>query len=247
VTGAGSGLGQATARMLLGAGASVALLDRNPAGIEALAKEFGSRAYPIVTDICNAEDIFAAVESVVDHFGALQVSVNCAGVASSERIISKGLPHDIALWQRVIDVNLTGTFNVLRAVVTHMFNNAPDSQTGERGVVINVASIAAEDGQKGQAAYAASKAGVIGLSLPVARDLADHAIRCIAISPGLFKTELFEQIPDKGVRALTGSLLYPNRMGEPEEFARLVSHIIENAYFNGCCVRLDGATRLSGR
>jgi NAD(P)-dependent dehydrogenase (short-subunit alcohol dehydrogenase family) len=156
-----------------------------------------------------------------------------------------GEPHNFESWQQVIDVNLTGTFNVLRLAAAHMIQNSPDFLTGERGIIINTASIAAFEGQRGQVAYAASKAGVIALSLPVARDLAEHAIRCVAIAPGLFETAMLKGITEKGMQALQSALLYPRRRGHPSEFGALVCHVVENHYMNGVCLRLDGGARLT--
>jgi NAD(P)-dependent dehydrogenase (short-subunit alcohol dehydrogenase family) len=197
-----------------------------------------------VADVRDPEQVDAALDLAVKTFGTLHVVVNCAGVPSSAKILSKGEPHDLALWRRVIDINLTGVFNVMRLAAARMSANDADPETGERGVIVNTASVAAFDGQRGQVAYAAAKAGVVGMTLPVARDLADQAIRCVAIAPGLFNTELFQQIPKKGIEALTQSLLFPHRMGAPEEFAAFVVHAIENSYLNGSCHRLDGGARL---
>jgi NAD(P)-dependent dehydrogenase (short-subunit alcohol dehydrogenase family) len=205
----------------------------------------GEGVMSAVADVRNPDEVERALDLACRNFGGVHIAVNCAGVPSSAKIVSRGEPHDLALWSRVIDINLTGTFNVMRLAANRMVGNQPDSETGERGVIINTASIAAEDGQKGQAAYAASKAGVAGLTLPVARDLAEYAIRCVAVLPGLFETEIFQNIPAKGVDALKRALLYPNRMGQPSEFAALVRHIVENSYFNGSNLRLDGATRLT--
>ena len=246
VTGAGSGLGRASAEILHAGGANVVLLDVAPHRVEPVAAELGDRALAMATDVRDASQVEAAITAAVEHFGSLHIAVNCAGIASAGRTVSKGVAHDLELWQRVIDINLTGTFNVLRLAAEQMTGNAPDGQTGERGVIINTASVAAFDGQRGQAAYAASKAGVAGLTLPVARDLSDQGIRCVAIAPGLFETGMMESLSDKAVNALSRGLLFPNRLGDPEEFAGLVRHIVENAYLNGTCLRLDGGIRLTG-
>ncbi len=245
VTGAGSGLGRATARTLHESGARLLLLDLNEAKLQEIHSEIGAgSAGMAIADVTVPEQIDAALTQAIARFGPLRVTVNCAGIASSAKIVSRGIAHDLDLWRRVLEVNLTGTFNVMRLAAAHMVENEPDSATGERGVIVNTASIAAEDGQKGQAAYAASKAGIAGLSLPVARDLAEHAVRCVAIAPGLFRTELFEQITEKGTEALKRALLYPQRMGYPDEFASLVKVIVENPYLNGSLMRLDGGARL---
>jgi NAD(P)-dependent dehydrogenase (short-subunit alcohol dehydrogenase family) len=244
ITGAGSGLGRATARALHAAGARVLLVDIKPREVGELANQLGDGALAASADVRRPEEVKAAFDLAAERFAGLDIAVNCAGIASSAKIFSKGEPHDLELWRRVLDVNLTGTFNVMRYAVASMAGNHPDPETGERGIVVNTASVAAFDGQKGQIAYAASKAGIVGMTLPAARDLADRAIRCVAIAPGLFETELFQQIPEKGISALKRALLYPDRMGQPTEFSALVRHIIENPYINGTCFRLDGGARL---
>jgi NAD(P)-dependent dehydrogenase (short-subunit alcohol dehydrogenase family) len=244
VTGAGSGLGRATARALHAAGANVVMLDVDANRLAAAVEELGKGACPAVADVRRPDEIESALDLARRTFGSLQIAVSCAGVPSSAKILSNGVPHELALWTRVIEINLTGTFNVMRLAAARMAANELDPESDERGVIINTASIAAFDGQKGQAAYAASKAGVAGMTLPVARDLAARSIRCVAVAPGLFETEIFQHIGDKGVDALKRSLLFPERMGRPEEFAAFVRHIIENPYLNGSCLRLDGAARL---
>jgi NAD(P)-dependent dehydrogenase (short-subunit alcohol dehydrogenase family) len=244
VTGAGSGLGRATAHALHGGGAAVIFADVNVERLEATTAGLGERAASHVVDVRDATQVEATIAFALARFGALHIAVNCAGIPSSAKTVSNGQPHEEDMWRHVLDVNLTGTFNVVRLAAACMIHNAPDEQTGERGVIVNTASIAAFDGQRGQAAYAASKAGVVGLSLPVARDMAAHAVRCIAIAPGLFETALLGDVPDKGREALKRSLQYPNRPGHPAEFAALVRHVIENTYLNGTCLRLDGGARL---
>lgn len=245
VTGGASGLGRATAEALHGAGASVIVADIDIARAESVAAGLGDRSVAVTADVRDSEQVMAAIALAKERFGALHIVVNCAGIASSAKTLSHGEPHDLEGWRQVIDVNLTGTFNVLRFAVGQMTQNSPDPITGERGVIINTASIAALEGQRGQVAYAASKAGVIALSLPVARDLAEHAIRCVAIAPGLFETAMLKGIPEKGVQALQRALLYPDRPGHPSEFGALVCHVVENAYLNGVCLRLDGGARLT--
>lgn len=245
VTGAGSGLGRATARTLHESGARLLLLDLNEQKLKEVQSEFGADTTAIAAaDVTDPDQVEAAIGMAIDRFGPLRVAINCAGISSSAKIVSKGAAHDYELWRRVLDINLSGTFNVMRLAAARMVGNEPDPETEERGVIVNTASIAAEDGQKGQAAYAASKAGIVGLTLPVARDLAEHFVRCVAIAPGLFQTELFEQISEKGTEALKRALLYPRRMGHPEEFASLVKVVIENPYLNGSLLRLDGGARL---
>lgn len=244
VTGAASGLGKATVLAMAAAGAKVALVDLNKTRVTELAEELGTNALPLLADVRDESQVQAAISEAMRAFGGLHVAVNCAGVAPSAKIISRGESHDLALWRQTIDINLTGTFNVMRLAAAAMAKNSPDAQSGERGVIINTASIAAFDGQKGQAAYAASKAGVVGLTLPVARDLAPQAIRCVAVAPGVFETELLAQIPEKGLAALQSSFLYPARMGRPSEFAMFIQQIIENPFLNGACLRLDGGVRM---
>lgn len=245
VTGAASGLGRATAKALHEAGANLLLLDLNQDRLKDLQAELDPETtLAAVADIRSPEQIGEAFDAAIARFGALRAAVNCAGIASSAKIVSRGEVHDFDLWRKVIDINLNGTFNVMRLAAAKMVANDPHGEASERGVIINTASVAAEDGQKGQAAYAASKAGVAALSLPAARDLAEHGVRCVAVAPGLFGTELFEQIPEKGIEALKRALLYPTRMGLPTEFAMLVQHIVENPYLNGSLIRLDGGARL---
>jgi len=244
ITGAGSGLGCQTAKTLHSAGANVVLIDLRRESADAVAGVLGDRAISIAADVRDGPQVEAAIEAGIRRFGALHIVVNCAGIPSAMKIVSNGEPHSLNLWRQVIDVNLTGTFNVMRQAVARMIANEPDAETGERGVIVNTASAAAYDGQRGQAAYSASKAGIVGLSLPVARDLADKAIRCVAIAPGLFDTGMASDISEKALAALRRGLLYPDRMGFPAEFAGLVRHIVENPYLNGACLRLDGGTRL---
>lgn len=243
VTGAASGLGLATAELLHASGAHLVCVDRD---IERLRSGAGSLAGSIAcaADVTDGAAIRDVISLARDRFGAVHIVVHCAGIASAAKIVTDGQPHELELWKRVIDVNLTGTFNVVRMAAAGMVSNLPDEETGERGVIICTASIAALDGQRGQAAYAASKAAVVGMMLPVARDLVGHAIRCTAVAPGLFDTALLEDIPEKGRRVLERSLLYPDRLGRPQEFAQLVRHIVENPYINAACLRLDGGARL---
>lgn len=244
VTGAGSGLGRAVADAIHAAGARVLLADIDRQGLADALAALGEGAAASYCDVRDPAMVSAALDVATERFGCVRILVNCAGVASSAKIASNGEAHDFELWRGVIDVNLTGTFNAMRLAVARMLSNDPDGNTGERGVIVNTASIAAFEGRRGQAAYAASKAGVIGLTLPVARDLADKAIRCVAVAPGLFDTPLLEGVPQRGVESLKRALLFPARMGSPTEFAAAVRHLIENPYFNGTCVRLDGGGRL---
>jgi NAD(P)-dependent dehydrogenase (short-subunit alcohol dehydrogenase family) len=242
VTGGGSGLGAATARLLAGAGARVVLAD--VADAAALAAELGG-AY-LRTDVTSEADGQAAVDLAVSRFGALHGLVNCAGVVIGERVLGRDGPHRLDSFARVIAVNLTGTFNMIRLAAAVMRRNAPDPD-GERGVIVNTASIAAYDGQVGQAAYAASKGGIVGMTLPLARDLARDGIRVMTVAPGLFGTPMMLGLPADVQDGLGRSVPFPPRLGRPEEFAALVRHILENAMLNGEVIRLDGAVRMAPR
>jgi len=244
VTGAASGLGFATAKALIERGAKVVMVDVNAARLESASRDLGQGTLSRVADVRDPIAVQAAVDGACSVFGSLHIAVSCAGVPAAGKVLSREGPHDFDLWRRIIDINLTGTFNVMRLAAVAMGRNSPDPETGERGVIINTASIAAFEGQKGQVAYAASKAGVAGMTLPAARDLAAHAIRCVAVAPGLFETELISQIPEQSVAALKLALQFPGRLGDPSEFARFVLHIIENSYLNGATLRIDGGARL---
>ena len=242
VTGGASGLGEATARMLVGRGAKVVLADINAAG-ETLAAELGAHARFVQTDVTSEEDGARAVAIARDEFGTLHGLVNCAGIAPSERIVGREGPHQLASFTRVIMINLVGTFNMLRLAAAAMSRNEPLAD-GERGVIINTASIAAFEGQIGQAAYAASKAGVAGLTLPAARELARSGIRVVTIAPGLFMTPMMAAFPAAVQESLAEAVPFPARLGKPEEYAALVATICELAMINGETIRLDGALRM---
>ncbi|MBL8660804.1 MAG: SDR family NAD(P)-dependent oxidoreductase [Rhodospirillales bacterium] len=241
VSGAGSGLGAATARMLATAGANVALLDRDLALVEAVAADIGGRAF--ACDVADAVSAEAAVQAACEAFGSIRIAVNCAGVAPPARIVGRDGPLPLAAFADVVAINLTGTFNILRLAAARMCD-LPPLATGERGVIINTASIAAFEGQIGQAAYAASKGGVVSLTLPAARELARHGIRVLTIAPGTFATPMLQGLPADALRHLGEAVPFPSRLGEPVEFAELVMHIIGNVMLNGAVVRLDGALRM---
>lgn len=218
------------------------------AGRLAQIHDAGSAITGIAVDVSNQNSVRAAVDEVVVKAGAVHVAVNCAGVLKAAKTLSKGGVFPLEDWNDVIGVNLTGTFNVVRFAALAMAKNPPDSATGERGVIVNVASGAAWQGQVGQAAYSASKAGVIGLTLPVARDLAEHSIRVVAIAPGLFDTAMAAGMsPKTSEGILERMVLYPKRRGRPEEFARLARHIVENEYLNATIIALDAGTRMAAR
>jgi len=241
VTGGASGMGAATARHLASLGAKVALLDINAANCEAVAKEIGGAAFTCdITDAASAE---AALNDAKARHGAARIVVNCAGIAPGARILGRNGPHDLALFRKVIEVNLIGTFNMMRLAAADMAQTESLDE-GERGVIINTASIAGFEGQIGQAAYSASKGGIIGLTLPAARELANSGIRVMTIAPGLIETPLFAGLAPAAVEALTASTLFPKRLGKAQEFAHLVQTIVENIMLNGSTIRLDGAVHL---
>jgi len=246
VTGGASGLGEATVRRLVGAGAKVVILDRDTVKGEALAKELGEAVAYSPTDVTAAGDVTAAIE-LAGALGPLRIAVNCAGIGWAGRVVARdGTPHDLDLFSTVISINLIGTFNVLRLAAAAMLSNEPDDE-GERGVCINTASIAAYDGQIGQLAYSASKGGIVGMTLPAARDLASAGIRVMTIAPGLFDTPLLALLPDDAREALGNSIPFPHRLGLPGEYAQLATSIIENPMLNGETIRLDGALRMAPR
>ncbi|MCL2524805.1 MAG: 3-hydroxyacyl-CoA dehydrogenase [Betaproteobacteria bacterium] len=243
VTGAGSGLGAATARMLAGAGARVVLADLNRQAGEALAGELGGNALFVATDVADEASASAAVQAALTRFGGLHGLVNCAGIAPAEKVAGREGPHRLESFAKVIHINLVGTFNMIRLAVDAMLKGEPDAG-GERGVIVNTASVAAFEGQLGQAAYAASKGGIVALTLPVARELSRSGIRCVTIAPGIMETPMLLGMPAEVQESLNKMVPFPTRMGKPAEFAALVKHIAENSYLNGEVIRLDGAIRM---
>jgi 3-hydroxyacyl-CoA dehydrogenase / 3-hydroxy-2-methylbutyryl-CoA dehydrogenase len=246
VAGGASGLGAATARALHAAGASVVICDLNRERGEALAGELGERASFVEGNVMEAEPIEVAVETAAGAEGGLRISVCCAGIGWAQRTAGKRGPHDLEIFHNVIKVNLIGTFNVLRLASAAMVETDPDGG-GERGVCVNTASIAAFDGQIGQVAYSASKGGIVGLTLPAARDLASRAVRVMTIAPGTFDTPLLAALPEEARTELGAQVPFPNRLGQPEEFAALACQIVENPMLNGETIRLDGALRMPPR
>ena len=246
VTGGASGLGAATVRMVVGAGGRAAILDRPGSPGETLARELGERALFVPADVTSADDVERAISRIIERFGTLHAAINCAGVGAAMRTITKQGPMPLDLFAKVIAINLTGTFNVLRLAAAQMARNTPNRE-GERGVIVNTASAAAFDGQIGQAAYAASKGGVVSLTLPIARDLASVGVRVMTIAPGTFDTPMLAMLPDEHRQALAAQIPFPSRLGQPAEFAALVRHIVENAYLNGETIRLDGSLRMPPR
>jgi NAD(P)-dependent dehydrogenase (short-subunit alcohol dehydrogenase family) len=246
ITGSGSGLGAATARLLVAAGGKVLLADVDSASGEVLAAELGSNARFSLTDVTDAAGPEAAVAACRAGFGAVHGLINCAGVAPSERVVGRAGPHKLESFARTVQINLVGTFNLLRLAAAAMAQSEPDAD-GERGVIVNTASIAAFDGQIGQAGYAASKGGVVAMTLPIARELARSGIRVVTIAPGIFETPMMAAMSSEVQEALGKSVPFPPRLGRPNEFAQLVGHIIENAYLNGEVIRLDGAIRMAAK
>ena len=243
VTGAGSGLGAATARGLHAAGAKVMLADLNLSAMAAVSDVLGEGAACVEADVTSETSAVNAIQTVISRFGALHGLVNCAGVAPAEKVLGKEGPHRLESFARVININLVGTFNMLRLAAEAMMQHAPD-EGGERGVIINTASVAGFEGQLGQAAYAASKGGIVALTVPVARELARSGIRCVTIAPGIMETPMLMGMPAEVQDSLNKMVPFPTRMGKPAEYAALVRHIAENAYLNGEVIRLDGAIRM---
>jgi NAD(P)-dependent dehydrogenase (short-subunit alcohol dehydrogenase family) len=245
VTGGGSGLGAATARMVVEHGGSVVVADVDRDRGRRVADELGERARFVATDVTDEASVRGAVSAAVDA-GGLHAAVSCAGIALAERVLGRQGPHDLARFAATVQVNLVGTFNVNRLAAEAMAANDPGPD-GERGVLVNTASVAAFDGQIGQAAYAASKAGVAGMTLPVARELARHGIRVMAVAPGIFDTPMLAALPADARASLATQVPFPSRLGRPDEYAALVRHILENPMLNGETIRLDGAIRMAPR
>ncbi len=239
VTGGASGLGAATARMLEGERANVVVADLK-------GEAAGENVRFVETDVTDEESVQGAIDAALQNFGELHGAINCAGVASAEKVLGREGPHSLKSFSKVVEVNLIGTFNVVRLTAAVMAKNEP-TESGERGVIVNTASVAAFDGQIGQVAYSASKGGVVAMTLPVARELASHGIRVMAIAPGIFDTPMMAGLPEAARESLGKQAPFPPRLGRPEEFAALVEHIIENQMLNGEVVRLDGAIRMAPR
>ncbi len=246
VTGGASGLGAATARMLVASGGRVAIADMNREAGEALAAELGPAARFILTDVADEASGRAAVDTATSAFGALHGLVNCAGIAPAEKVLGKEEPPKLATFARVMQINLIGAFNMIRHAATAMARNAPNA-AGERGVIVNTASVAAFEGQIGQAAYAASKGGMIAMTLPIARELSRQGIRVMTIAPGIMETPMLLGMPQEVRDSLGKMVPFPSRLGQPAEFAGLVCHILENTYLNGEVIRLDGAIRMGAK
>jgi 3-hydroxyacyl-CoA dehydrogenase / 3-hydroxy-2-methylbutyryl-CoA dehydrogenase len=246
VTGGASGLGEATVRNIVKNGGKAAILDLSEERGASLAKELGENAVFYKTNVTSEEDVQNAIHSAIAQFGSINTVVNCAGIAVAEKTVGRNQPHSFDHFKKVIEINLIGTFNVIRLAAAQMVNNQPN-QEGERGVIINTASVAAFDGQIGQAAYSASKGGVVGMTLPIARDLAKSGIRVMTIAPGLIETPLFGSLSEQAKTALESQVPFPSRLGRPSEYAQLTQSIIENVMLNGETIRLDGAIRMAPR
>jgi NAD(P)-dependent dehydrogenase (short-subunit alcohol dehydrogenase family) len=246
VSGGSSGLGAACVRMLASAGANVVIADVNRQAGEALVAELGPHVCFAATDVTEEASVQGAVTLAVQSFGHLHGSIQCAGIALAEKVHGKEGPNPLASFVKTIQINLIGTYNVLRLTTAAMMQNPPN-QSGERGVVINTASVAAYDGQIGQAAYAASKGGIVSMTLPLARELARHGIRVMTIAPGIFDTPLLAGLPEPARQSLAQQVPFPSRLGRPDEYAALVRHILENEMLNGEVIRLDGALRMAAK
>ena len=249
VTGGASGLGEATARRLAGRGARVCIFDMNEERGEAVAKELDGAFQRV--DVSDPDSVEAGFAGARHAHGTPRILVNCAGIGVAMKTVSRDREtgavrlHDLKVFRKVLEVNLMGTFNCIAHAAAAMVDAEPLTDDGERGVIVSTASVAAEDGQIGQAAYSASKGGVKGMTLPIARDLARDGVRVVTILPGLFKTPLFEGLPEEAVRSLSASVPFPSRLGHPDEYAHMVEAICENAMLNGECIRLDGAIRMA--
>lgn len=244
VTGGSSGLGAGCVRQLVAAGANTVIMDVNEAGGVALAEELGSQAIFVHTDVTSEDAVQAAITKALETFGAIHGTINCAGIAIGERVLGREAPHRLSSFSKVIGINLIGTFNVTRLAAEAMNKNEPTA-VGERGVIICTASVAAFDGQIGQAAYSASKGGIVGMTLPIARELAKFGIRIVTVAPGIFGTPMLQGMTEEIQQKLAASVPFPKRLGTPEDFANLATHIIENEMLNGETIRLDGAIRLA--
>ena len=246
VTGGASGLGEACVRNIVAGGGKAVIFDLQDDRAEKLIAELGSNVVFAKTDVTNEESVQSAIKKTLDAFGRINVAINCAGVGDPAKLLSKKGPMPLSFFNRVVQINLVGTFNVIRLAVEQMVKNTPGTD-GEKGVVINTASAAAFDGQIGQPAYSASKAGVVGMTLPLARECAEYGIRVMTIAPGLFNTPMLAILPQAVRDALGKMVPFPARLGEPAEFAELCRHIIENQMLNGEVIRLDGAIRMAAR
>ena len=246
VTGGASGLGEACVLELVKRGASAVIIDVDVEKGEKLAANIGANAIFVKTDITSEADVRQAIQKAVDAFGKINAAINCAGVVNPGKLIGRKGPLTLEAFNKVLQINLVGTLNVIRLVVEQMMNNTPGEE-GERGVIINSASIAAFEGQVGQVAYSASKAGIVGMTLPIAREISDYGIRIVTVAPGIFDTPMMAGLPVAVKDDMARTVPFPRRLGQPAEFAQMALHIMENKMLNGCCIRLDGALRMSAK
>lgn len=247
VTGGASGLGLGTVRGLVNKGAKVFIFDLNEEAARDICVELGANVDFALVDVTSEESVGAGIQKVIATFGAIHICINCAGVGTPQKVLGRSGTMPLANFKKVLDINLNGTFNVLRLAAAEMIKNEPLTEDGERGIIINTASIAAFDGQMGQAAYAASKAGVAGMTLPIARDLSSYGIRTNTIAPGLFRTPMAAGLPEPVIENLERMVEFPKRLGQSSEYASLVIFMLENEYLNGEVIRLDGGIRMAPR
>ncbi|QAS53084.1 3-hydroxyacyl-CoA dehydrogenase [Halobacillus litoralis] len=246
VTGGASGLGEATVRQIVGKGGRAVIVDRDGAKGEQLSEELGAGTLFLKADVTSANEINRMLDQAIEAFGHVNAVVNCAGIVIGEKVVGRDGPHELDSFSKVLEVNVMGTFNVIRLAAERMKANEP-MDTGEKGVIINTASIAAFDGQIGQAAYSASKGGVVAMTLPISRELARHGIRVMTIAPGVFETPMFQQLPEEAREALGNQTPFPKRLGQPQEYAKLALSILDNPMLNGEVIRLDGAIRMQAK
>jgi NAD(P)-dependent dehydrogenase (short-subunit alcohol dehydrogenase family) len=246
VTGGASGLGLATAKMIVENGGNTVLLDINENAAEQALQDLGKQAIFVKTDVCSEEQVQNAIDNAINAFGSINGAINCAGMGPAMRVVGKNGVHSLEYFSKVININLIGTFNVIRLATNVMQNNEPNEE-GERGIIINTASVAAFDGQIGQAAYSASKGGIVAMTLPIARELARMGIRVMTIAPGIFETPLLSNLAKEAFDSLGKQVPFPPRLGKPTEYAGLAKHIIENVMLNGEVIRLDGAIRMAAK
>ncbi|RFU62982.1 3-hydroxyacyl-CoA dehydrogenase [Peribacillus glennii] len=246
VTGGASGLGEATAKNIIGKGGKVLIVDMSEEKGKRLQEELGLSVLFVRADVTKGEDVENALNQAIQRFGSINTVVNCAGIGIARKVLSKKGPHDLESFSKVISINLIGSFNVIRLAAEKMVHNDENTE-GERGVIINTASVAAFEGQIGQAAYSASKGGIVGMTLPIARELASSGIRVMSVAPGLFHTPMFDSLPEEARVSLGRTVPFPSRLGYPEEYAKLVESIIGNPMLNGETIRLDGAIRMQPR
>ncbi|MBK5498559.1 3-hydroxyacyl-CoA dehydrogenase [Peribacillus sp. TH14] len=246
VTGGASGLGAATVRNIIKKGGKAVIFDLSEENGVKMVEELGDSVIFIKTDVTSEESVLEALDQGIEKFGSINTIVNCAGIAIAEKVIGRKGAHELEAFSKVVTVNLVGTFNVIRLAAEKMVNNQVNEE-GERGVIINTASVAAFEGQIGQAAYSASKSGIVGMTLPIARELASKGIRVVSIAPGLFHTPMFDSLPEEARASLGKTVPFPSRLGYPEEYAKLTESIITNPMLNGETIRLDGAIRMSPR